>query len=383
MKLTRRNFIKFMKKSIIKAFVLFGLILVTVMSVDAENNQKLQGRNIVKNFRPGQAWSDTNGKLIQAHGGSVLYHNGVYYWYGEDKETYKPGGKVWHNGVRLYASPDLYNWTDKGTILEVADDISNPMHPERIMDRPHIVYNKRTKQFVMWVKFAGTNEDHSDWLTQYMGIAVSDDITKPFKMVKTIHPLGMATGDFDLWIDERDGKGYFIADRVHTEVIIADLTDDYLDVTGNYSSHFPHSEPPLAREAPCFFKKEDKYYVISSGTTGYNPNPTEVAVSKLAHGDYDVLGKFCFDDEKGTSFDCQFSSVFKHPTRYGLYIAIGDRWKAKTSLVNGREEAETSEATYVWVPIRFHGDMAYVSWEDEWQLEEFEVSDGPAPWWKK
>ena len=36
-------------------------------------------------IRPGQVWLDTAGKRIQAHGGSILYENGVYYWYGENK----------------------------------------------------------------------------------------------------------------------------------------------------------------------------------------------------------------------------------------------------------------------------------------------------------
>ena len=31
-------------------------------------------------FRPGQPWKDTDGNLIQTHGGSVLYHEGKYYW---------------------------------------------------------------------------------------------------------------------------------------------------------------------------------------------------------------------------------------------------------------------------------------------------------------
>lgn len=44
---------------------------------------------------------------------------------------------------------------------------------------------------------------------------------------------------FDLYVDPRDGKGYLLLTGVHTEVVIADLTDDYMDVTGNYSSHFP------------------------------------------------------------------------------------------------------------------------------------------------
>ena len=44
-------------------------------------------------FKPGQVWLDTNGAPIQAHGGSVLFINGTYYWYGEKKEKTVGDGK--------------------------------------------------------------------------------------------------------------------------------------------------------------------------------------------------------------------------------------------------------------------------------------------------
>ena len=56
-----------------------------------------------QSFRPGQPWRDTDGNLIQAHGGSVLYHQGTYYWYGENKEKYVAGGRNWHWGVCCYS----------------------------------------------------------------------------------------------------------------------------------------------------------------------------------------------------------------------------------------------------------------------------------------
>ena len=37
-------------------------------------------------FYPGQVWLDTNGKPIQAHGGSVIQVEDTFYWYGENKE---------------------------------------------------------------------------------------------------------------------------------------------------------------------------------------------------------------------------------------------------------------------------------------------------------
>ena len=57
-------------------------------------------------FRPGEVWLDTEGNPIQAHGGGVLHHEGVYYWYGENKsgcQAFKQG-EPWHAGVNCYSS---------------------------------------------------------------------------------------------------------------------------------------------------------------------------------------------------------------------------------------------------------------------------------------
>ena len=96
---------------------------------------------------PGQVWLDTNGNPIQAHGGSILYVDGIYYWYGENKEKTTGENDIWHWGVRCYASADLYNWEDKGLIIPPdLEDPESPIHPTSMMDRPHIIYNKKTKK---------------------------------------------------------------------------------------------------------------------------------------------------------------------------------------------------------------------------------------------
>ena len=61
---------------------------------------------------PGQVWLDTNGRRIQAHGGSLYYLAGKFYWYGENKEKSHPGNGILQWGVRYYSSVDLYNWKD-------------------------------------------------------------------------------------------------------------------------------------------------------------------------------------------------------------------------------------------------------------------------------
>ncbi|MBW6499855.1 MAG: hypothetical protein K0B05_00545 [Bacteroidales bacterium] len=41
-------------------------------------------QEIVNNsIRPGEVWPDTDGNHINAHGGGIVFHDGVYYWFGE------------------------------------------------------------------------------------------------------------------------------------------------------------------------------------------------------------------------------------------------------------------------------------------------------------
>lgn len=353
-------------------------------------------------FRPGQVWLDTEGKRIQAHGGSVMYLDGTYYWYGENKEKTTGKDKVWHWGVRCYTSKDLYNWEDKGLIIEPRmEDTDSSLHPESMMDRPHILYNQQTKKFVCWLKIMNKNG------TQSETVLTADDILGPYTIVREgLRPLNMSAGDFDLAVAP-DGKAYYYFERVHSETICADLTEDYTDVTGYYSTHFPHSHPPYVREATAHFTREGKHYLVTSGTTGYMPNPSEVAIADTWHGPYTVLGDPHPGDESRTSYHSQISSVFKVEGKKDLYIAVADRWAPqemdvpyetyakffdiifdeeldsemkkenlknlmqKSAWIPDREK-NTSIADYVWLPFRFDGEMAYLDWKDEWRIEDYE-----------
>lgn len=94
----------------------------------------------------------------------------------------------------------------------------------------------------------------------------------------------------------------------------------------------------------------------------------------------------------------QLSSVFKVPGKKDLYIAIADRWvpdhleydyeEYKREYENKFSEEgngfwnmerfgedstrNTSISDYVWLPIRFDGEMAYIDWRDEWKIEEYD-----------
>lgn len=346
-------------------------------------------------IRPGQVWLDTEGKRIHAHGGSIFYENGKYYWYGENKEKTDGVSPIWHWGVRMYESDDLYNWKDLGLIIEPdTEDENSPIHPTAFMDRPHIIYNAMTKKYVCWLKIMQKDG------TQTETVMTADKLTGPYTMVKKgLRPLNMSAGDFDLVVAP-DGKAYYYFERVHSETICADLTADYTDVTGYYSTHFPRPYPPYVREATSHFLRRGKHYLLTSGTTGYFPNPSEMAIGDSWHGPYTVQGDPCVNDVTHTSFHSQFASVFKVPGKKDLYIALGDRWVPgymdvpyeeihKLFELQFNPDADKSElekidirirnpicptqiADYVWLPIRFDGEKALIDWKDEWRIEDYE-----------
>lgn len=350
-------------------------------------------------FYPGQEWLDTAGKPIQAHGGSILAADGAFWWYGENKEKTAGGNGIWHWGVRCYRSTDLYNWEDQGVIIPPDEsDETSPLHPSSMMDRPHILYNRRTGKYVCWLKIMEKNGEQTET------VLTADRLTGPYTMVrKGLRPLGMSAGDFDL-AAAADGKGYYYFERVHSETICADLTEDYTDVTGYYSTHFPQSQPPFVREATAHFLRKGKHYLVTSGTTGYLPNPSQIAVADSWHGPYRVLGDPHPGDESRTSFHSQITSVFKVPGKKDLYIALADRWAPehmhlpyekyaewftlrfapdRTPEEDARmqelkqylpadREINTSKARYVWLPFRFEGEMGILDWHDRWSLDDFE-----------
>ncbi|PZQ49555.1 MAG: hypothetical protein DI555_23810 [Novosphingobium pentaromativorans] len=260
-------------------------------------------------FLPGQPWLATNGRPIQAHGASLLAVDNTFYLYGENKEFTNGKNDIWTWGIRMYSSTDLYNWTDLGIVIpQQRDNPSSPLYYKNRWDRPHIVYNKQTKKFVCWIKNMSVDQP------QTRIVMTADRITGPYEVVHAnVTLLGMSAGDFDIAISVEDGKAYQFFERIHKEIICADLTDDYTAITGYYSSHFPRSTIGLVREGPAHFTRNGKHYLITSGTTAYHPNPSEVAVADTFHGPWTELGNLHPGDRSLTSYNSQISSVFKVP----------------------------------------------------------------------
>ncbi len=300
-------------------------------------------------MRNGSVWKDMDGNYIQAHGGCIIKYNDMYYWYGEHKgQDNCPGyNRVDIIGVSCYSSLDLLSWKYEGLALEADKDKEDSMlHPSGVLERPKVIYNDKTKQFVMWMHL-----DNADYTYAGVGVAVSEHPVGPFRFLYAKHPNRQDSRDMTLFKDE-NGKAYLIHSKDWNKTLnIAELTDDYTDVCGVYVSVMQEQE----REAPAMFKYNGMYYMITSGCTGWEPNAALYAQCLNVMGQWKLIDNPCRGDNKHNTFNGQGSYVFETNGRFYLMI---DHW----------EPDNLQLSAYSILPIKFdkYGNMI-IKWTDDWE----------------
>ncbi len=341
-----------MKKMILAVMSLLMVTAATTVSAQQKNEA----------FVPKEVWKDTDGNAINAHGGGVMFHNGKYYWYGEYKvgKTILPSWATWEcyrtdvTGVSCYSSKDLLNWKFEGVALKaVKDDPNHDLHPSKVCERPKVVYNKKTKKFVMWI-----HAESADYGMAAAGVAVSDRPEGPFKYLGSFRPNGTMSRDQTLFVDD-DGTAYQFSSSEHNQTLhINRLTDDYLKPDGTYVRRFIG----MAREAPAVFKYDGKYYMLSSGCTGWDPNRAELAVADSIMGEWKVIGDPCTGVDAEKTFYGQSTYVIPVNAKKGQFIACFDMWKKK----------DLADSRYIWLPLMIDkktGKMT-IPWMAKWTLKE-------------
>ncbi len=343
-------------------------------------------------FHPGEVWFDTEGKPINAHGGGILFHEGIYYWYGEAKQgrtvlpesnTSWSGTRVEMGGVGCYTSNDLLNWTNRGSVLAASDDRQNDLYHGRVLERPKVVFNAKTRKYVMWMHI-----DSPNYAAARCGVAVSDQPTGPFKYLGSFRPdagvwpenvtdddrvagpgnalardfaSGQMARDMTVFVDD-DGKAYlFYASEENATMHVSLLTDDYLHTTGKFARVFIGR----SMEAPTVFKWKGKYYFMGSGCTGWAPNAARSAVADHPFGPWTELGNPCIGAGAEKTFQSQGTFMLPVEGQAGSFIFLADHWK-KRDLAN---------STYIWLPVEWQTNGTFnLRWLDSWNLAGFNHS---------
>jgi hypothetical protein len=297
-------------------------------------------------FEPGKVWYDTDGKPIAAHGAGLLYHNGVYYWYGETRASFST-----FPGFSCYSSKDLFNWKNEGyALLPVKDNPNHDLYETNIIERPKVIYNDRTKKFVMWM-----HVEDNKYQIAHAGVAWADKPTGPFHYVKSMLPNGAESRDESIFKDD-DGKAYLIhASEKNATQHINLLSEDYLDVESIYVRVWQQEW----REAPAIFKHKGKYYSITSRCTGFSPNEAKYAVAENMLGEWKIVGNPAVGIGNESCFRSQAAFVLPVAGKPGTFIYVADRWTP----------GNLGDSRYVWLPIQMNDNgKLKIEWKDKWNF---------------
>ncbi len=300
--------------------------------------------------RNGQMWFTKDGKRIQAHGGMILHHEGTFYWYGENKEgenaLSKGGGRrVDFIGINCYSSKDLMDWQDEGMVLKATTNPESPLYKDNVVERPKVIFNEKTGKFVLWFHY-----DTDDYLTASCGVAIADKPTGPFVLQSIFTPNRKDSRDMTIFKDEE--KAYLIhSSDFNKTLYIAELTDDYQNVSGVYTKIFVDQE----REAPTMFKAGGNYYTVTSGCTGWEPNSALASWSPQLFAPHKLMDNPCEGPNYRKTFGGQPTYIFEHANTFYLMI---DHWQPE----------ELKNSGYSILPIERYGRKKRelrISWSDK------------------
>ncbi len=348
------------------------------------------------------SWPDTKGQHINVHGGGILFHEGVYYWYGESR------GEGWRtDGVGVYTSTDLYNWTSAGLAFKVIeDDADHPARRGTTLEQPKVVYNAHTKKFVMWWHLERPGARYGD---AWAAVATGDSPTGPFTYLragrvnanrwpenfdeslrspldgagvkavideKQYRPAvvegvytrrdfagGQMSRDMTIFVDPDDQKAYLITSGEENYTLhLHELTDDYLSFTGRWIRIGPGGH----NEAPAIVKRHGKYLVLTSGCTGWDPNAARQLLADSIWGPWTQLKNPCIGDGPAggaaKTFGGQSTFILPVPGKPDGYIAMFDVWRPNELRTSG----------HIWLPIEFDGDRMRIQWHDRWDMSVFD-----------
>jgi len=356
-------------------------------------------------FLPGVLWPDNHGMHINAHGGGILYHDGIYFWFGEHKIA-GPAGNRAQIGVHAYSSTDLYNWRDEGIALAVCDDPKSEIARGCIIERPKVIFNPRTKKFVMWFHLEPCGRGY---VGARSGVAMADEPTGPYTFLRSFRPNagvwpqnvsaklrqpltlqqlarlkqldlpggavpyypkqllfrrdfagGQMARDMTLFVDD-DGHAYHIYASEENGVLhISRLSEDFLSLAGKYVRVFPGR----FHEAPALMKWRGKYFLFSSDCTGWEPNAARLSVAENIFGPWEELGNPCIGSgcQVANTFNSQSTFILPVRGKRDAFIFMADSWRPENA-IDGR---------YVWLPIEFRHGVPVIEWHDRWDLNFFD-----------
>lgn len=222
----------------------------------------------------------------------------------------------------------------------------------------------------MWMHLDAENYTHA-----MAGVAISDRPQGPYKFIKKFRPITFDLNnvkknedtyrDMTLFTDD-DGKSYVAYSSDENATLhICQLNKDYTDIERPVVEGKTWSKALIKenREAPALFKRNNKYYLITSGITGWAPNPAKWHIADNIFGPWKTMGNPCIGNESELTFRSQSTYVLPAPGKANnCFIFMADRWIGN----------KTNSGTYVWLPFVIQNESISLQYIDKWPLSIFD-----------
>ncbi|MCX4984305.1 RICIN domain-containing protein [Streptomyces sp. NBC_00572] len=272
-------------------------------------------------------FTDPAGNPVHAHGGGVVKAGSYYYWFGENRNADNT-----FRYVSAYRSTDLRTWEFRHHVLTQSTD---PELQSANIERPKVMYNAATGQFVMWMH----KENATDYGEARAAVAVSSTVDGDYTWLGSFRPLGHMSRDITTFVDT-DGAGYMIsAANENADLHVYRLTADYTGIASQVQKLWPGQW----REAPALFQRGGVYFLLTSGATGWSPNQQKYGTATSVTGTWSGLK----DVGDGTTYGSQTAYVLPVQGTSGTsYLYLGDRWGNSMG-------GNVNDSQYVWLPLRF------------------------------
>jgi beta-xylosidase len=213
------------------------------------------------------------------------------------------------------------------------------------------------------------------------GIATGDTPGGQFTFLQAIRPItndfnfvpaaatqqkqfGGTYRDMNLFVDE-DGRAYaFYSSEDNWTMYVVRLNAEFTgpEAPAVEGKTWARILVRQMREAPAPFKHNGRYYLVTSGCTGWKPNEASYAVADNIFGPWKGMNNPCVGPDANTTFGSQSTFVLPRPGNTGRFVFMADRWNPQN----------LSDSRYVWLPLTVGPDeKVVIEWKDEWKPADF------------
>jgi hypothetical protein len=304
---------------------------------------------------PGISLEDTDGKLVNAHGGGIIQVCDTFYLHGEYFLSTSTANDF--NGFAMYSSKDLATWKNEGIVLP--QQPSGELGPNRKGERPHIIRCPATGEFVLIAHAADTTYQVDKEAVYATSPTVNG--TYAYKGILT-NASGTQINHSDMSALTDGNTAYVITESGYVYTLSSDC---HSWTTVNHYSQVNGTTGGV--EAPTVFKAGSMYYWIGSDKTGWRANDCFYSTAPAMTGPWTYQGYLA--PQGKLTWMTQSTWVIPIAGSQGTtYVYLGDHWYGNQD--TSAPGKHNDLATYVFQPIVFTGaQIGLPTYQISWKLD--------------